>query len=66
MVVLIQTHREEESVVKEGDFSLDDLPLGLKIARPRKLEEEARKIFEEAYIQHICKLESNIILMHIY
>ena len=25
MIVLIQTHREEESVVKEGDFSFDDL-----------------------------------------
>ena len=52
MIVLIQTHREEESVVKEGDFSLDDLPLGLKIARPRKLEEEARKVFEEMVKYH--------------
>ena len=52
MIVLIQTHREPESVVKDGDFSLDDLPLGLKIARPRKLEEEARKIFEEMVKYH--------------
>ena len=50
--MLIQTHREEESVVKDGDFSLDDLPLGLKIARPRKLEEEARKILEEMVKYH--------------
>ena len=52
MIVLIQTHREEESVVKEGDFSLDDLPLGLKIARPRKLEEEARKVFDDLVAYH--------------
>ena len=52
MVVLIQTHREPESMVKEGDFSLDDLPLGLKLARPRKLEEEARKIFEDMVKYH--------------
>jgi len=47
MVVLTQTRREQESAVKEKDFCLDDVPLGLKVARPRKLEEEARKIFEE-------------------
>jgi len=52
MVVLIQTHREPESVVKEGDFCLDDLPLGLKLARPRKLEEEARRIFDELVKYH--------------
>ena len=52
MVVLIQTHREQESMVKEGDFSLDDLPLGLKLARPRKLEEEARRIFEDMVKYH--------------
>jgi len=52
MVVLIQTHREQESIVKDGDFSLDDLPLGLKLARPRKLEEEARRIFEDMVKYH--------------
>merc|ERR1712155_336972 len=52
MVVLIQTHREPESITKDGDFSLDDLPLGLKLARPRKLEEEARRIFEDLVKYH--------------
>merc|ERR1719315_416128 len=52
MVVLIQTHREPTSVVKDGDFCLDDLPLGLKLARPRKLEEEARRIFDELVKYH--------------
>ena len=47
MVVLTQTRREQDSAAKEKDFCLDDVPLGLKVARPRKLEEEARKIFEE-------------------
>jgi len=52
MVVLTQTRREQESAVKEKDFCLDDVPLGLKVARPRKLEEEARKIFEEMVKYH--------------
>merc|ERR1719315_928586 len=52
MVVLIQTHREPESVSKEGDFCLDNLPYGLKLARPRKLEEEARRIFDELVKYH--------------
>merc|ERR1719470_329276 len=46
MAVLIQTHREPESVAKEADFCLDNLPYGMKLARPRKLEEEARRIFD--------------------
>jgi len=52
MVVLIQTHREPESVTKEADFCLDDLPLGLKLARPRKLEDEARRIFDDLVKYH--------------
>ena len=52
MVVLIQTHREPLSVTKEADFCLDDLPLGLKLARPRKLEEEARRIFDKLVKYH--------------
>jgi len=51
-VVLLQTHRESESVAKETDFCLDDLPLSLKYARPRKLEEEARRIFNELVRYH--------------
>ena len=45
-VVLLQTRREPESVVKENDFCLDSIPLGLKLVRPRRLEEEAVRIFD--------------------
>lgn len=47
MLVLAQTHGEE----KKG-FSLDEVPLTLKIARPRKLEEEALMVFEELIKYH--------------
>ena len=56
MVVLTQTRREQDSAAKEKDFCLDDVPLGLKVARPRKLEEEARKIFEEMVRLFFLKL----------
>merc|ERR1719470_365222 len=46
MAVLIQTRREAESVAKENDFCLDSIPLGLKLVRPRRLEEEAVRIFD--------------------
>ena len=45
-VVLLQTRREPESVAKENDFCLDSIPLGLKLVRPRRLEEEAVRIFD--------------------
>ncbi|GLV37947.1 Symplekin [Carabus blaptoides fortunei] len=44
-VVLLQTYPELGAPRKEGDFSLEDIPLTLKIARRRKLEEEANHIF---------------------
>lgn len=40
-LVLLQTYPEPDSVKRDNDFSLEDIPLGLKIARRRKLEEEA-------------------------
>ena len=46
MLVLLQTHREAESVAREQDFCLDSVPLGLKLARPRRLEEEAVRTFD--------------------
>merc|ERR1719225_284812 len=51
-VVLLQTRREPESVVKENDFCLDSIPLGLKLVRPRRLEEEAVRIFDELVKYH--------------
>lgn len=41
-LVLLQTYTEADSVVRDGEFNLDQVPLTLKVARPRKLEEEAR------------------------
>jgi len=52
MVVLTQTHRGPSSAPKENDFCLDDVPLSLKLARPRKLEEDARKVFDELVKYH--------------
>ena len=44
-VVLLQTYPEAESMVRENDFNLEDIPLTLKIVRRRRLEEEASMIF---------------------
>lgn len=41
-VVLLQTYPDQTENHKPNDFSLDDVPLTLKIARRRKLEEEAK------------------------
>lgn len=43
-VVLLQTYPDENENKRSNDFSLDDVPLTLKIARRRKLEEEARLV----------------------
>ncbi|KAK7863952.1 hypothetical protein R5R35_012453 [Gryllus longicercus] len=45
-VVLMQTYPEPDSLRRDNDFSLEDVPLTLKIARRRKLEEEAHMVFE--------------------
>ncbi|XP_044752882.1 symplekin isoform X2 [Coccinella septempunctata] len=45
-VILLQTYPDEVENRKQNDFSLDDVPLTLKIARRRKLEEEASNLFE--------------------
>ncbi|KAG0711695.1 Symplekin [Chionoecetes opilio] len=43
-LVLLQTYTETDSVTREGEFNLDDVPLTLKVARPRKLEEESKVV----------------------
>ncbi|XP_070500737.1 symplekin [Chironomus tepperi] len=45
-VILLQTHLDPDSMKKENDFSLADVPLTLTHIRRRKLEEEAMNIFE--------------------
>ena len=52
MLVIAQTHTEEESVKRPTDFSLDEVPLTLKVVRPRKLEEEAQQVFDELVKYH--------------
>lgn len=45
-IVLLQTYPETDSMKRDNDFSLEDVPLTLKIARRRKLEEEANMVFD--------------------
>lgn len=45
-VILLQTYADEDSMKRENDFSLEDVPLTLKIVRRRKLEDEAINIFD--------------------
>ena len=57
MLVILQTHRETEGSAavagaKQSDFCLNDVPLTLKIARRRKLEDEAGVVFEELVKYH--------------
>ena len=60
MLVITQTHAEGENAGK--DLSLDDVPLTLKIARPRKLEEEAMQVQS---LRNIC-LISPYVLRHFF
>lgn len=45
-VVLLQTYPDPDTPRKPDDFSLEDIPLTLKIARRRKLEEEANHVMD--------------------
>lgn len=45
-VVILQTYIDEDSLKRPNDFSLDNVPLNLKIVRRRKLEDDALHIFE--------------------
>lgn len=45
-VILIQTYPDPDCPKKSDDFSLEDIPLTLKIARRRKLEEEANHVMD--------------------
>lgn len=60
-VVLLQTYPEADSMVRENDFNLEDIPLTLKIARRRRLEEEAR--FVQLMLFRISILFLNCILL---
>ena len=62
MVVLLQTYSEPGGL-KRSDFCLDGVPMTLKIARPRKLEEEARSVFAEMVKFHGSPHISSVNLM---
>ncbi|XP_043206880.1 symplekin-like [Amphibalanus amphitrite] len=62
MVVLLQTYSEPGSL-KRQEFCLDGVPMTLKIARPRKLEEEARTVFAEMIKFHGSPHISSVNLM---
>ncbi len=49
MLVIAQTYSENN---KNKDFSLDDVPMNLKLIRRRKLEEEADAVFENLLKYH--------------
>lgn len=62
-VVLLQTYPDSDSPKKPDDFSLEDIPLTLKIARRRKLEEEADRVFNELIKFHGSVHVSSLNLM---
>ncbi|XP_050547676.1 symplekin-like, partial [Daktulosphaira vitifoliae] len=45
-VILVQTYKGEGGVDCEDDMSLEDIPLTLKITRRRRLEDEAKVVFD--------------------
>ncbi|KAL1470321.1 hypothetical protein MTO96_024357, partial [Rhipicephalus appendiculatus] len=53
MLVILQTYPDGDSPKKTGnDFALDDVPLTLKFIKPRKLEEEAKQVFDALVVFH--------------
>ncbi|XP_068085676.1 symplekin isoform X2 [Anabrus simplex] len=62
-IVLMQTYPEKDSMRRENDFSLEDVPLTLKIARRRKLEEEAHMVFDLLLQFHGSQHISSVNLM---
>ena len=62
MVILLQTYSEPGGL-KRNEFCLDGVPMTLKIARPRKLEEEARSVFAELVKFHGSPHISSVNLM---
>ncbi|XP_031626732.1 symplekin [Contarinia nasturtii] len=62
-VVILQTYADEDSMKRENDFSLDNIPLTMKIVRRRKLEEEAFSIFEALLKFHAASHISSVNLI---
>lgn len=62
-VVILQTYADEDSMKRENDFSLDNIPLTMKIVRRRKLEDEAVSIFEALLKFHAASHISSVNLI---
>lgn len=62
-VVILQTYADEDSMKRANDFSLDSIPLNLKIVRRRKLEDEAIHIFESLVKFHAAAHISSVNLI---
>ncbi|XP_018897475.2 uncharacterized protein Sym isoform X1 [Bemisia tabaci] len=45
-IILLQSYPDADAPKKPNDFSLEDIPLTLKVIRRRKLEEEANVVFD--------------------
>ncbi|XP_077537132.1 symplekin scaffold protein isoform X2 [Haemaphysalis longicornis] len=64
MLVILQTYPDGDSPKKSaGDFALDDVPLLHKVIKPRKLEEEAKQVFDALVVFHGTPHISSINLM---
>lgn len=46
VVVILQTYPDEDSAKRDNDFSLEQIPISMKIIKRRMLEDEANKIFD--------------------
>lgn len=62
-VVILQTYPDEDSMKRDNDFSLEDVPLTMKLVRRRKLEDEAIHIFEMLLKFHAASHISSVNLI---
>lgn len=45
-IIILQSYAEEDSMKREGDFSLTDVPENCKLIRSKKLQDEGTNIFD--------------------
>lgn len=62
-VVIMQTYPDEDSMKRDNDFSLEDIPMTMKIVRRRKLEDEAIHVFESLMKFHAASHISSVNLI---
>lgn len=62
-VVIMHTYPDEDSMKRDNDFSLEDIPMTMKIVRRRKLEDEAIHVFESLLKFHAASHISSVNLI---